>query len=110
MKLQVTKVGSLTLKATKTAPAAKTARGFIDCDEIRVKVFSDSNFKITGFELKLGKTVKVIEKDTPFIMWSQVENAVEAFINSKDNGKNIDPLEGLGAVKKGRKRTRAKYA
>lgn len=105
MKLQVTKTG-LTLKATKKASADRPARGFIEQDDISLKVFTNENFQIVGFEVRLGDKVKKVEKDSPFIMWAEVENAIEDYLHGKENEETGDPLKGLGSVKKGRKRVR----
>lgn len=107
MKLHVTKTGDgkgkgLNLRVTKKAPADRPARGFIECGDISLKVFTNENFQIAGFEVTLGDSVKKVEKDSPFIMWSEVENAIEAYLHSKENAVEVSPLKGLGAVKKRR--------
>lgn len=89
----------------KSDEEVRPVRGFIEAKDIKLLVFTNSNKQITKFELTLGKDKKTFTDAYPFIMWSQVENAIDAYLTSlAPQPKEDTKLKGVGKVRKGRKK------
>ena len=108
MKLTATKTGvvgrkvvrgqGFSVEVTKKTPDVEIpARGFIECKDIKLLVFTNSAKTITKFELTLGKTKHVFKDDDLFILWSQVETWISIHLSDQAEAAN-EPgkLEGIG--------------
>lgn len=107
MKLQVTKAGAAGRKivrgkgfsievTSKSADIEIPARGFIECKDIKLRIFTNTAKQIVKFELTLAKEVHVYKDDHPFILWAQLEKEIEYFLEAQNPKKAEDTLVGVG--------------
>lgn len=74
MKIQVT---------AKAEEVDKPIRGFIETPDIKLTFFTNSQKQITRIDLTLGKKTTTYKDAHVFILWSDVELAIDSYLQSK---------------------------